>query len=973
MKLTLEINRQPSAAVRRLKTYQLVTSRRPSGRFNPLVSLALACVIAIIWALPFAARGDETVVANHGGQSLYIVDLTTGNRTVLSSATNGTGTLFTTPVGLARDSSGNIYVGEDGLRGHIFKIDPRTGNRTVISSSVAPTVGTGGFLAQIYGLAIDANGNIIAADTGSAAIYRIDPSTGNRTVLASSTIGTGAAFSSSFAVIVNPDASIVWVTDAALQPLISLNPATLVRTVVSSSSGTLVGTGAAFNSPTGLIRLSDGSYLVVNFSGANYLLRVDPTTGNRTVVSGASVGSGSTLGSRYSDAVDTAGNYYIADYSSNAIVKVDPLTGNRTTVSKSGTIGSGPAFNGPIGMLGQAVASITNVNVAPTFVGSVTTLVVSQGASATDITGLLHVSDTDSGQTETWNQSSAPLHGTLSFSSATASSGSTDITPGGTITYTPTAGYSGSDSFDAQVSDGRATATRTISVTVTVPAPVINSSLTASGAYGGAISSYTITASGSPIGYGATGLPAGLSVNMSSGVISGTPTASGTFSVTISATNGGGTGTATLGFTIAQANLTVTGVAASNKTYDATKTATLITGSAALSGVIPGDMVTLSTASAVGTFSNQAVGAGKTVTVSGLSISGSSSGNYTLTQPTTTANITVLTVAGAITAANKTYDGTTAAVIATRTLTGVIGGDSVSLVGGTAAFSDQNAGVGKPVTSTALSLSGSDAGNYALGSTTLTTMANITQAPASVTLGNLTPFYDGTVKRATATTAPTGLTVNFTYNIGSTAPSLTGAYAVTGTINDLNYQGSASGTLYIIPAITSAVGPAAGYYQAGQALLLTLTYSGAVTVDTGGGIPSISLTVGGVGRTGNYVSGSGTGSLVFGYEVQAGDTAQSGISSTSPIALNGGTIQDAFGNNASLTFTPPDSAGVVLDTTAPPISIGSPSASYASTGPVTYTVTYADANFNASTLAAGDITLNKTGTANGTLSVVAAD
>ncbi len=58
-----------------------------------------------------------------------------------------------------------------------------------------------------------------------------------------------------------------------------------------------------------------------------------------------------------------------------------------------------------------------------------------------------------------------------------------------------------------------------------------------------------------------------------------------------------------------------------------------------------------------------------------------------------------------------------------------------------------------------------------------------------------------------------------------------------------------------------------------------------------------------------------------------------------------------------------------IDTTAPTISIGLPSTVYAASGPVTYTVTYADTNFNSSTLAMGNITLNETGTANGTLSV----
>jgi len=115
---------------------------------------------------------------------------------------------------------------------------------------------------------------------------------------------------------------------------------------------------------------------------------------------------------------------------------------------------------------GSTKVTVTSVNDAPAFVGATTTLTVNQNSGATDIKGLLHVSDPDSVQTETWTQSAAPGHGTLNFSGATSGSGGSDIIPGGAITYTPTAGYSGSDSFSIQVSDGTATATRTIGVTV---------------------------------------------------------------------------------------------------------------------------------------------------------------------------------------------------------------------------------------------------------------------------------------------------------------------------------------------------------------------------------------------------------------------------------------------------------------------------------------------------------------------------
>src|SRR5207248_10417083 len=89
--------------------------------------------------------------------------------------------------------------------------------------------------------------------------------------------------------------------------------------------------------------------------------------------------------------------------------------------------------------------------------------------------------------------------------------------------------------------------------TINPPPPVITSSLTATGQVGVAFS-YTITATNSPTSYNAAGLPTGLNVNTSTGVISGIPAigtdAGSPYSVTISATNAGGTGSATLTLTI---------------------------------------------------------------------------------------------------------------------------------------------------------------------------------------------------------------------------------------------------------------------------------------------------------------------------------------------------------------------------------------------------------------------------------------
>ncbi len=92
--------------------------------------------------------------------------------------------------------------------------------------------------------------------------------------------------------------------------------------------------------------------------------------------------------------------------------------------------------------------------------------------------------------------------------------------------------------------------------------------------------------------------------------------------------------------TMTAKTLTVTGITANNKIYDGNTTATLNTAGATLVGVVSGDNVTLNTALATGTFDTASAGLGKTVTVSGLSLSGTDALNYALIQPTTVANIT---------------------------------------------------------------------------------------------------------------------------------------------------------------------------------------------------------------------------------------------------------------------------------------------------------------------------------------------
>ena len=278
-----------------------------------------------------------------------------------------------------------------------------------------------------------------------------------------------------------------------------------------------------------------------------------------------------------------------------------------------------------------------------------------------------------------------------------------------------------------------------LSGTVTaVVTPVITSSLAESVVYGSSVS-YQITATNTPTSFGAINLPTGLSIN-ASGLISGTITASvGTVNTTISATNGAGTDSETLVWTITPKALTVSGLSGTNKEYDGNTSATL-SGTGTLTGIVGADAVTLS-GTPTGTFANKNVGTNKAITVSGYTLAGVQAGNYTVTQPTgLTANITQksVTVAGA-TAQDKVYNTTTVATITGATLVGIISPDVVTVSGG-GTFATANAGTGIAVIA-ALSLGGADAGNYALtqptGLSADITKANpvFTTSPIAITVG----------------------------------------------------------------------------------------------------------------------------------------------------------------------------------------------------------------------------------------------
>jgi len=147
-----------------------------------------------------------------------------------------------------------------------------------------------------------------------------------------------------------------------------------------------------------------------------------------------------------------------------------------------------------------------------------------------------------------------PFNYQIKASNSPASYGSTDLPKGlrvsastGLISGTPTA----SGTFAATISaiNLGGTGSKTLTLTILPSPPEITSGLMVSGTDGFPFD-YQIEGSNHPTKFGATGFPRGLTVDKSTGLISGVPTVTGTFPVTISATNGEGTGSKTLVLTI---------------------------------------------------------------------------------------------------------------------------------------------------------------------------------------------------------------------------------------------------------------------------------------------------------------------------------------------------------------------------------------------------------------------------------------
>ncbi len=270
----------------------------------------------------------------------------------------GSGPGFRGPGAVVIEPAGSLAV-VDRLGDAVFRVVPSTGDRTIVSNR---DTGTGPNFAEPVDIAIEPLGTFVVVDRNLDAVVRVDSRTGNRTVISGCSqtpdpcpvplIGSGPAFLELAGVATESRGTLV-VTDFEAQAVLRVDPRTGNRTVLSSADR---GTGPLLDEPMGIVVQANGSLALVDLA-LDAVVEVDAVTGDRSILSGCSelddpcpvplVGSGPSFLRPTDLSVRPNRVLAVIDTDLGAVVDVNPNTGNRTIVS-SADRGSGPVFLNPL-------------------------------------------------------------------------------------------------------------------------------------------------------------------------------------------------------------------------------------------------------------------------------------------------------------------------------------------------------------------------------------------------------------------------------------------------------------------------------------------------------------------------------------------------------------------------------------------------------------------------------------------------
>ncbi len=338
---------------------------------------------------------------------------------------NGTGMAasFASPVGIAVDGTGNVFVADNswtadttgGTLGLGLPSAPDNSIRAITPGGVVTTLAGSPYSAQFnqpQGVAVNASGDVYVADTGSNTIREISPGP-TVTVIAGISFysasygeyldGTGAAARFGHPTGVAVDGSgTVYVADTNNEVIRKITPDGVVTTFAGTPGpeGSADGTGAAarFFMPKGVAVDAVGNVFVADT--VNNMIRKITPAGAVTTVAGApgaypyapggsadGTGSAAQFNGPTGIAVDGSGNLYVADTGNGTVRKITAdavVTTLAGTVGVKGSVdGTGTAaqFGGPDGIAvdgagnlyvadGLTIRKITPGGVVSTLAGS---------------------------------------------------------------------------------------------------------------------------------------------------------------------------------------------------------------------------------------------------------------------------------------------------------------------------------------------------------------------------------------------------------------------------------------------------------------------------------------------------------------------------------------------------------------------------------------------------------------------------
>ena len=486
---------------------------------------------------------------------------------------SGSTASFYSPDGVAMDSFGNVYVA-DRLNHTIRKVTPAgvvtTLAGTARSSGSTNSTGSAARFSSPSGVAVDSSGNVYVADTGNHTIRRVTPA-GVVTTLAGtagsigSTDGTGSAarFYRPGGIALD-SAGNLYVADTSNHNIRKVTTAGVVTTFAGgwgqSYYGDRDGTGstARFRSPEGVAVDATGNVYVVD-TGNHTIRKVTPA-GVVTTLAGSAGTSGSADGTgsiaRFNSpsgvAVDSSGNIFVADRTNNKIRKVNPAGLVTTLAGNVSSIG----YNAEYGSYGNVkIGSIEDVAVSAD--GRVFATTPSQNRL---------IRGEPAGFQPVLTQGSASRFGAATLTGTVNPNG---FQTTATFEYGLTTAYGNTVSVILSPSDGTSAQNVSAELTALSVGTLYHYRLTATNIDGTARTNggtFTTTllseTSHAPVGQGftyqiistselpvtfrATGLPAGLTLDPVTGIISGTVTEAGTYTVTTTVANAAEESSATL-------------------------------------------------------------------------------------------------------------------------------------------------------------------------------------------------------------------------------------------------------------------------------------------------------------------------------------------------------------------------------------------------------------------------------------------